>query len=206
MDDCCSQKGQELGRLAVRRDQRRVLIVVLALNASMFAVEFGAGLAAGSAALLADSVDMLSDALVYGLSLYALDRGPRWRAGAALVKGGLILVFGLAVLLQIGVKVATGAPPASPLMFTFGSIALAVNLACLGLLWPFRRLDVNMSSTFECSRNDVVANVGVLVAAAGVALTASPWPDICVAAVIAAVFLRSAAKVFGEAWPEFRAA
>ena len=206
MDDCCARKGQELERLASQRDQRRVLTVVLALNAIMFVAEFGAGVVAGSAALMADAVDMLGDAMVYGLSLYALDRGAKWRAGAALFKGGFILLFGLGVLAEIVVKVASGVPPSSPLMLTFGGLALAANLTCLSLLWRFRKQDVNMSSTFECSRNDVIANIGVLIAAAGVAAFASPWPDIAVAAVIAALFLRSAFIVIGQAWPQFRAA
>lgn len=205
-DDCCAHKGQELERLARQKDQRRVLSIVLALNAIMFVAEFGAGLVAGSAALMADAVDMLGDAMVYGLSLYALNRGARWQAAAALSKGGFILLFGLGVLVEIGVKIATGVPPSSALMLAFGALALAVNVTCLSLLWGFRKQDVNMSSTFECSRNDVIANVGVLIAAAGVAAFASPWPDIAVACVIAVLFVRSAFIVIGQAWPQFRAA
>jgi len=160
MDDCCSSKGCELEQLAREAGQRRVLTAVLAINTVMFFVEFGAGVVAGSAALMADAVDMLGDALVYGLSLYALARGPRWKAGAALAKGGFILLLGIGVLVEIGVKIVTGAPPASGLMLLFGGLALAANLASLGLLWRYRRQDVNMSSTFECSRNDVAAKRG----------------------------------------------
>jgi Co/Zn/Cd efflux system component len=142
MDECCAHKSHELERLARQRGQRRVLVIVLAINALMFVGEFGMGLLAGSAALMADSVDMLGDALVYGLSLYALDRGERWKAGAALAKGGFILLFGLGVLVQIGVKLATGIPPASGAMLVTAAIALAANLLCLSLLWRFRRQDV----------------------------------------------------------------
>ena len=204
MDDCCDHKGEALQKLARQRDQRRVLSIVLALNAVMFVVEFGAGVIAGSASLMADAVDMLGDAMVYGLSIYALDRGTRWHARAALAKGGFILLFGLGVLVEIGVKVATGVPPSSPIMLAFGSLALVVNLACLGLLWRFRTQDVNMSSTFECSRNDVIANVGVLLAAGGVALFSSPLPDIGVAALIALMFLRSAFNVLSRGWGELQ--
>ena len=204
--DCCHHKGDELERLALHRDIRRVLVVVLMLNALMFVVEFGAGLIAQSAALMADSVDMLGDALVYGISLYALDRGIRWRAGAAVLKGAFILLLGIGVLVQIGFKIAYGVPPTSSLMLIAGSMALAANLSCLALLWPYRRHDVNLSSTFECSRNDVVANLGVLAAAGLVSVTASPWPDIAVAAVIAAIFIRSALRVLAEAWPQYRGA
>lgn len=204
--DCCHHKGDELERLALHRDIRRVLVVVLMLNALMFVVEFGAGLIAQSAALMADSVDMLGDALVYGISLYALGRGIRWRAGAALLKGAFILLLGVGVLVQIGLKVAYGVPPASGLMLIAGSMALVANLSCLALLWPYRRHDVNLSSTFECSRNDVVANLGVLAAAGLVGVTASPWPDILVAVAIAAIFIRSALRVLAEAWPQYRGA
>lgn len=204
MDECCAHKGKELERLALQRDQRNVLVIVLALNAIMFVLEFGAGVMAGSAALMADAVDMLGDAFVYALSLYALTKGARWKAGAALAKGGFILLFGMGVLIEVGVKIATGAPPASGLMLIFGGLALIVNLFCLALLWRFRAQDVNMASTFECSRNDVIANAGVLVAAFAVAALNSPWPDILVAAIIAILFLRSALNVIARAWPEFR--
>jgi cation diffusion facilitator family transporter len=205
MDDCCSNKGAELERLARQKDQRRVLIAVLAINAAMFGIEFVAGLIAGSVSLMADAVDMFGDATVYGLTLYALDRSERWRNGAALGKGVFILVFGLGVLLQVVNKVQNGVPPSSSIMLGIGGLALIANLACLAMLWRFRKHDLNMSSTFECSRNDVIANVGVLIAATGVALMNSPWPDIIIGLLIAALFLRSAWRVLAEAWPAFQA-
>jgi Co/Zn/Cd efflux system component len=192
--------------IARRADTRRVLIVVLAINLVMFFVEFGAGVVAHSAALMADSMDMLGDALVYMVSLYALDRSARWRAGTALFKGGFILFLGLGVLVQIGLKIAYGVPPSSTLMLIFGGLALAANLYCLRLLWSFRADNVNLSSTFECSRNDVMANAGVIVAAGAVAWSQSPWPDIVVAVAIAFLFLRSAGRVIASAWPEYRKA
>jgi cation diffusion facilitator family transporter len=204
MDDCCASKSCELDRLAEQGSQRRVLIAVLLINAVMFVVEFGAGIAAGSASLMADAVDMLGDAFVYGLSLYALTRGARWKAGAALAKGGFILLFGLGVLIEVGVKIATGVPPSSPIMLAVGGVALIANLTCLALLWSHRTTDVNMSSTFECSRNDVIANLGVLAAAGAVFWLRSPWPDIVAGSAIAALFLRSAARVLRSAWPEFK--
>jgi cation diffusion facilitator family transporter len=204
MDDCCSAKGCALEAMALEAGQRRVLTIVLAVNAAMFAVEFGTGLVAGSTALMADAVDMLGDAFVYGLSLYALSRGDRWKARAALAKGGFILFLGLAVLVEAGVKLATGVPPSSRLMLWMGGAALVANLSCLALLWRYRRQDVNMSSTFECSRNDVLANLGVLAAAGGVALTHAPWPDVLAGLVIAALFLRSAVRVLKSALRELR--
>jgi Co/Zn/Cd efflux system component len=137
--DCCHAKGADLEEAARRVDVRRVLIVVLALNAAMFGAEFSAGLLAGSAALMADSADMLGDALVYAVSLYALDKSSRWRSGSALFKGAFIMALGLGVLVQIGHKVAFGVPPSSTLMLVFGALALAVNLVCLRLLWRLGR-------------------------------------------------------------------
>lgn len=204
--DCCHGKLHELERIALHKDIRRVLIVVLLLNALMFVVEFGAGLIAQSASLMADSIDMLGDAAVYGLSLFALNRSLRWRAGSALIKGGFILFLGLGVLAEIAAKIAWGVPPASSIMLLVGSMALVANLSCVALLWPYRAHDVNLSSTFACSRNDVMANIGVLVAAWLVSITASPWPDILVAIAIAALFVRSSIKVIGEAWPQYRIA
>ena len=205
-DSCCSSKSAELERLAAQADQRRVLIAVLVINAVMFVVEFGAGVIAGSAALMADATDMLGDALVYAVSLYALGRSMRWKAGAALFKGLFILALGVGVIVNVVVKVQSGIPPSSTLMLAFGALALVANLACLRLLWRFRALDVNMSSTFECSRNDVISNVGVLLAALLVAWLASPWPDIVIGSAMALLFLRSSLRVVLEAAPQLRAA
>lgn len=205
MDECCSNKQGELEKLARQKDQRQVLTIVLAINAAMFVLEFGTGVIAGSVSLMADAADMFGDAMVYGLSLYALNRTDRWRNGAAVAKGVFILVLGIAVLVQVGVRLTTGVAPTSLLMAVMGSIALAANLVCLALLWRFRKQDLNMSSTFECSRNDVMANIGVLVAATGVALFNSPWPDIVIGGLIAVIFLRSAFRVLAQAIPAFRA-
>jgi cation diffusion facilitator family transporter len=205
MSGCCGGHDHDLAKAAARnREMRRVLITVLGINLGMFFFEFGAGLIGGSASLMADSMDMLGDALVYIVSLYALDRSARWRAGAALFKGLFILVLGLGVVVQIGLKVTHGVPPSTSLMVGFGALALVANLVCLRLLWRFRSENVNLSSTFECSRNDVIANIGVIVAAGGVAMFHSAWPDIAVATVIALLFLRSALRVIAEAWPQYR--
>jgi Co/Zn/Cd efflux system component len=202
--DCCHGKGHELERVAHHKDIRRVLIIVLVLNAMMFVLEFGAGLVGRSAALMADSVDMLGDAMVFGISLYALRRSLRWRAGSALIKGGFILLMGVGVLAEIAVKIVWGAQPVPSIMLTFGGMALIANLSCLALLWPYRRHDVNLASTFECARNDVVANLGVLAAAGLVSLTESAWPDAIVAGAIAFMFLRSSLRVLADAWPQYR--
>ncbi|WDM61829.1 cation transporter [Stenotrophomonas forensis] len=206
MDRCCGHKRQELEALALHTAQRRVLVAVLLINLAMFFIEFGAGIVAHSSALQADAVDMLGDAIVYGLSLWAVSRGARWEACAALAKGLLILAFFFFIVVEVASKLVHGVPPSSGLMLRFGAIALVANLICLALLWRFRALNINMKSTFECSRNDVAANIGVLVAAGGVAVTGSGWPDIAAGAVIALLFLKSAVGVIGEAWPTWRAA
>lgn len=204
--DCCSNKQETLSALAEKADQRRVLFIVLAINLAMFFIEFGGGLVAGSTALMADSVDMLGDAFVYALSLYALHRGAQWEAGAAIFKGAIILAFGVFICIEVAFKLTHGVPPSSKLMLVFGGVALVANLTCLALLWRFRNLNVNMSSTFECSRNDVASNIGVLLAAGLVGLTGSFWPDIIVGIVIALIFLRSAWRVLREAIPAWRQA
>ena len=204
-DHCCEAKGRELERLALQADQRRVLMAVLGINTVMFVTEFGAGLVAGSAALMADATDMLGDALVYGMSLYAITRSDRFKAGVAAFKGAFILILGLSILVNVAVKIGSGVPPSSTLMLVFGGLALVANLASVALLWRFRRQDLNMSSTFECSRNDVISNVGVLIAAGMVAATASPWPDIVIGLVMAAIILRSSARMLGESVPQLKA-
>lgn len=204
-DDCCSSKGAELEKLARQADQRRVLVIVLAVNLTMFFAEFGAGLVAGSSALMADATDMLADAFVFGLSLYAIARSDRWKAGVAAFKGALILVLGLWILVNAAVKIQSGVPPSSTLMLVFGGLALVAHVVCLGVLWRFRRQDVNMASTWECSRNDVISNIGVLAAAGLVAATSSPWPDILIGLAMAMVVLRSAVRVLGDSLPQLRA-
>jgi Co/Zn/Cd efflux system component len=176
-----------------------VLHVVLWINVAMFLVESIAGIVGHSTALFADSVDMLGDAIVYGFSLYVINRGPLWLARAALLKGVIMAVFGVGVLVQVAMKIAHGLTPAAEVMGVVGLLAFAANLFCLQLLWRRRGDDINMRSAWACSRNDVVGNAGVLVAAGLVALSGSPWPDIVVGLLVAAVFSHSAVRVIREA-------
>lgn len=190
MEHCCDHKTEALADLRVR--QQGVLQLVLAINAVMFVAEGSAGVLAHSTALLADSLDMLGDALVYGLSLYALHRSARWRAGAALTKGIIMAGFGGGVVLEAVLKLSVGVVPDGSLMGVFGALALVANVICLVLLMRHRSDDLNMRSTWLCSRNDVIANAGVLLAAAGVAVTGTVWPDILMGLLIAGFFLSSA--------------
>jgi cation diffusion facilitator family transporter len=196
MADCCTDKSCEVTALRARHE--RVLWIVLAINALMFFIEGGAGLLARSTSLMADSLDMLGDALVYGFSLVVLARSARWQAGAALAKGGFMLVFGLGVLAEALYKVFHPVMPETASMGIVGGVALAANLVCFFLLYRHRGDNLNMSSTWLCSRNDLIANGGVLLAAVGSAFLLSRWPDILVGVVIAALFLRSAFTVLRQ--------
>ncbi len=133
MDECCEAKTNELA--AMRICQARVLAIVMAVNVTMFFVEFGAGLLSGSTALLADSLDMLGDSLVYGFSLFVLHRSLVWRARAALAKGGIMAAFGVGVLLEAAFSLRTGVPPIVPTMAAIGALALLANAFCFSLLW-----------------------------------------------------------------------
>jgi len=188
----------------LRERQQGVLQLVLAINAVMFVAEGAAGLVAHSTALLADSLDMLGDAFVYALSLYALHRSANWSAGAALTKGVIMAAFGIGVVVEAVFKLSAGVVPEGGLMGIFGILALAANVSCLFLLMRHRSDDLNMRSTWVCSRNDVIANGGVLLAAAGVAMTGTVWPDIVIGLVIAGFFLVSAWGVIRASLTELR--
>ena len=200
MADCCENKTCAIDALQER--QSATLKIVLAINAIMFIVELAGGLIAGSTALLSDSLDNLGDALTYGLSLYAVARGVRYKAKVALFKGGLILAAGLFVLGQVAYRIANPSVPIFETMGTISLLALLANGSCLALLWKYRDEDINMASVWECSRNDIASNVAVFVAASGVWLTGSGWPDVLVALVLALLFLRSAARVLQSAVTE----
>jgi cation diffusion facilitator family transporter len=202
MDSCCQDKASELEALRVH--QSRTLWTVLGINGGMFGIELVIGLLAGSTALLADSLDMLGDALVYGFSIYVVGRSAQWRAGAALMKGIIMAAFGLVVLAQAGYHFISPGVPDFRLMGITGVLALTANIGCLLLLTRHRNYDLNMRSTWLCSRNDIVANVGVLAAAVGVLVTASPWPDLAIGLLIMAVFMRSAIYVVRQAVTELQ--
>ncbi len=199
-DQCCEAKATELA--AVRLRQGRVLVVVLAVNLAMFCIEFGTGLLARSTALLADSLDMLGDSFVYGFSLLVLHRSLAWRARAALAKGAIMAAFGVGVLLGAGFRLHAGVPPLAPAMLAVGTLALVANAYCFSLLWRHRADDINLRSTWLCSRNDLIANGAVLVAAGLVAWFDSLWPDVIVGIAIAILFLRTATLVLRESLAE----
>jgi Co/Zn/Cd efflux system component len=191
---------------ALQQRQRGTLRVVLGINAAMFVVIAVAALYGSSTALLADSLDNLGDALTYGLSLYAVTRGPTAKARVALFKGALIFLAACAVAAQITYKLFVPSVPIFEVMGAFSLLALAANSLCLYLLWRHRHEDVNMSSVWECSRNDIATNISVFVAAGAVWLTGSGWPDLLVALGLVWLLLRSALRVISSAMGELRAA
>lgn len=191
---------------ALRERQRGTLRVVLAINALMFLVIVAAALYGRSTALLADSLDNLGDALTYGLSLYAVSRGAVAKARVALFKGGLIFLAACVVAGQLVYRLYSPEVPVFEVMGVFSLVGLAANGLCLHLLWRHRHEDVNMSSVWECSRNDIAANLAVFVAAGGVWITGSGWPDILVALGLVWLLMRSALRVFVAARAELRAA
>ena len=181
---------------------RRVLWVVLAINAVMFTVEIGAGLAAGSASLQADALDFLGDAGNYAISLFVVGMALRYRAIAALAKGATMGILGLWVLGITGWHVWHGTLPQAFTMGAVGLAALAANAGSFGFLWSHRGGDANMHSAWICTRNDVIGNLAVLLAALGVFGTSAGWPDVLVATVMASLALQGAFIVLRHAWGE----
>ncbi|QDT16567.1 cation diffusion facilitator family transporter [Alienimonas californiensis] len=182
--------------------ERRTLRTLLAINGVMFVAEAGLGWWAESTALLADSLDMLADAAVYGLSLRAVGGSGRRRSRAATFSGVLQMVLGAGVLLEVGRRFLSGSDPVSTLMMAVGAVALAANLSCLALLAKHRGGGVHMRASWIFSTNDVIANVGVILSGALVLWTGSRWPDLIVGAVVAVVVLWGGVRILREAWPK----
>ena len=197
MADCCDDKACAIEALRTR--QAGTLRIVLAINVVMFAVEVTAGVLASSAALLSDSLDNLGDALTYALSLFVVARSSEAKVRVALFKGGLILIAALVVMAQIAYRLVVPATPLFEAMGSVGVLALAANATCLALLRKHRQEDINMASVWECSRNDIASNVAVLLAAIAVGVIGSGWPDLLVAAGLAALLFASAVRVLWRA-------
>ena len=183
---------------------RRVLWVALGVNIAMFLVEIVASIIAGSVSLRADALDFLADAANYAVALAVVGLALRWRARAALLKGGAMGLFGLWVAAGTVSHAITATVPRAELMGSIGLLALAANLAVAGLLYRYRAADSQAMSVWLCTRNDCVANIAVIVAGAGVWMWGSPWPDIAVAATIAGLGLSSALRIFRQARAELR--
>ena len=188
-----------------RADYRRILRLALLVNALMFVVEIVASFRAESMALRADALDFAADAANYGISVWVLGMALEWRSWAAVVKGVALGVLGLWVLGSAVWNAAAGTVPDAPVMSLIGLLALAVNVSVAALLFAGRRGDANMRSVWLCSRNDALANVAVMMAAAGVWSTATGWPALIVALGIACLSLSAAWSILRQAGGELRA-
>ena len=201
MAGCCNHNARFDG---VSADYKRRLWLVIAINAAMFAVEMGAGQMSGSQALKADALDFLGDALTYGISLALIGASLRTRALAALGKGVSLLLMGIWVFGSTVYQVFYIGVPQAEIMGVIGFMALAANLISVMLLARYKDGDANVRSVWLCSRNDAIGNVAVMIAALGVWGTATGWPDLVVAGIMAGLFLNSAFQILTQAVREWR--
>lgn len=201
MSDCCSGVCSA-EKPPVDPAYRRVLWIALVINFAMFLVELGSGWQAGSVSLLADAVDFFGDAANYGLSLFVLALAPVWRSRAALIKGLSMGGYGIFVLGAAAWNLTTGVIPEHTTMGVIGSLALLANLLVASLLFAFRNGDANMRSVWLCTRNDVIGNIAVLIAALGVFGSGAGWPDIIVATIMGVLGLTAARSVIVQARKE----
>jgi len=183
---------------------KRVLWIVIGINGAMFLTEMIAGQLAGSQALKADALDFLADTVTYGLSLAVIGATLRKRASAALLKGFSLSAMALWVFSSTVYQTLVLGLPKAEVMGMIGVLALAANLTSVLLLLPYKDGDANVRSVWLCSRNDAIGNVIVMFAALGVWGTATAWPDLAVAAVMAAIFLTSSVQILRQAWAEYR--
>ena len=198
----CCENDCQASDINVR--YRRILWVALGINVSMFLVEIGASFVAGSVSLRADALDFLADALNYIIALAVIGLSLRWRASAALVKGGIMAMFGLWVAGSIISNAIIGSVPEAHVMSTIGLLALVANVSVAMLLYRHRASDSQAMSVWLCTRNDCIANIGVILAGAGVWISGTPWPDLAVAAVVAYLGLSSAVRIARRAIVEIR--
>jgi cation diffusion facilitator family transporter len=199
--DCCGNGATFEGLSA---DYRRRLWAVIAINAGMFVVEMSAGALAGSQALQADALDFLGDALTYGISLAVIGAALPVRAWAAFAKGVSLTLMGLWVLGATAYHVLVLGIPRAEVMGIVGFLALAANIASVLLLVRYKDGDANVRSVWLCSRNDAIGNVAVMLAAVGVWATATRWPDLIVAAIMAGLFLYSSAQILRQSLRELK--
>ena len=181
------------------KSERKVLYILLSINAFMFAVEIVLGWIAQSSGLIADSLDMLADAMVYSLALYAVGKSVAEKVRSAFLNGGLQVTLGMFALIDVGRRSLVGSEPQPTMMMSVSLAALAANLVCLAILTKHREGEVHMRATWICSRNDVIANLGVIIAGALVAFTASRLPDLIIGCIIALIVTRGGFQIWGEA-------
>ncbi|MBZ0216117.1 MAG: cation transporter [Fimbriimonadaceae bacterium] len=198
---CC---GSDVKFDGMSPTYKRILWIVIALNATMFAVEIIAGHTSGSKALQADALDFLGDTITYGISMIAIGQSLIWRARTALAKGVSLAVMGTWVLGSTMYNVIYPGIPEAMTMGIVGFLALAANVASVALLYGFRDGDANIRSVWLCSRNDAIGNVAVMLAASGVWATTTGWPDLAVALLMASLFLYGSFQIIRQARAELK--
>ena len=194
MSDCC---GNACGEGPQSEAEKRTLRIALALNAAMFAVGLVAAVVGQSAGVLADALDMLTDA--YGLSLWAIGRSPQLKAATAGAIGWILLLLGAGVVVESVRKALSGSEPVGALMMDMAALSMAVNVTVLRMLAQYRGGDVNLRASYVCTRADIVANFGVLVSGALVLLSGSRYPDLVVGVAIGVYVMKEAAGILGQA-------
>ena len=202
---CCDHDHDHGTFEGISDAYRRVLLVVIAINGAMFAVEMAAGFEAGSMALQADALDFLADSITYAVRLWAIGRSGVLRARVALAKGLSLAAMAVWVLGSTAWRVLIDGTPEALVMSSVGMLALAANVASVLLLLKWREGDANVRSVWLCSRNDAIGNIAVVAAGAGVWATGTGWPDLAVAAAMAGLFLTSALQIVRRGLGELRA-
>ena len=191
--------GCGCGAEQAERLEKKTLIALLSINAFMFIVELALGWFAQSTGLIADSLDMLADAAVYGLSLYAVGKGIVKQAKAARVSGYLQIILGLGVLFEVLRRMVFGSEPQSTLIIIVGAVALLANIICLALISKHKDAGVHMRASWIFSTNDVIANLGVIISGVLVAIVGSRYPDLVVGSLISIVVIRGGIKILQDA-------
>ena len=181
------------------QSQRQVLYWLLGINATMFVIEMGIGLLADSTALIADSLDMLADAVVYGIALYAIGKSLLHKANAARISGFFQMALGLLIIIDIVRRSIYGSEPVSGLMMAMGAVALVANVICLVIIRKQKNEEVHMRASWIFSANDVIANLGVIFAGVMVFWLDSRWPDLVIGVIVSCVVLRGAKMILEDA-------
>jgi len=184
------------------KEQRRVLVPLLIINGLMFVIGLTLGIIGQSTGLIADSIDMLADATVYAIAMYAAGRGLHAKIRAAHISGVLQIVLAFGVMLDVIRRFTFGSDPESTLMIVMGLIAFAANVLCLILIAKHRNGEIHMRASWVFSKNDVIANIGVIVSGGLVALFASPLPDLIIGFTISLIVMKGGISIFRDATAE----
>jgi Co/Zn/Cd efflux system component len=200
--DCCEDKSCAID--AMKANQSKTLKIVLLINVFLFLLTAYFGLNANSTGLLSESLDDLGDAITYALSLYVVYKSDKMKASVALIKGFLILLGAVFILSKVIQHTMDKTVPVFETMGAVAFVALLLNFACLFLLTKHREQDINMSSVWECSRNDIFNNVSIILASILVGITNLGWADIAVGLVLSLFLIKSSLKVLKTSFEKIK--